>query len=97
MNQKETIISTIVQGLVAVNVILMACGVTTFENVTADVIYAVVSFVAMIVAWGYGLWTNHNFTPDMVLATKLGRMSKAKRKKNDATLYDRMVGDCYDD
>lgn len=96
MDQKETTISTIVQGLVAVNVILMACGVTTFENVTADVLYAVVSLVAMIVAWGWGLWENHNFTLDMVVATNLGRKSKVKRKEHDLTIYDRMVGDDND-
>ena len=96
MNRRETTISTIVQGLVAVNVILMACGITNFENVTADVLYAVVSLLAMIVAWAYGLWTNHNFTLDMVAATKLGRKSKAKRKNHDASVYDRLVGDGND-
>lgn len=97
MDRKQTVISTIVQGLVAVNMILMACGITTFENVTADTLYALVSFVAMIVAWGYGLWTNHNFTLDMVAATQLGRKSKKARKNGDLTIYDRMVGDEYDD
>lgn len=96
MNQKETIISTIVQGLVALNMILMACGVTTFESVTADTIYAVVSFIAMVIAWGYGIWKNHNFTLDMVAATALGRKSKVKRKEHDLTVYDRMVGDDND-
>lgn len=96
MSRKESTISTIVQGLVAVNVILMSCGITRFENVTADVLYALVSFVAMVVAWGYGVWTNHNFTLDMVAATKLGRKSKVKRKKHDLTIYDRMVGDDND-
>lgn len=96
MSRKESTISTIVQGLVAVNVILMSCGITRFENVTADVLYALVSFVAMVVAWGYGVWTNHNFTLDMVAATNLGRKSKAKRKEHDLTVYDRMVGDGND-
>lgn len=96
MTQKETTISTIVQGLVAINVILMACGVTTFENVTADVLYAVVSLAMMVFAWGWGLWKNHNFSLDMVAATALGRKSKAKRKKHDLTVYDRMVGDGND-
>lgn len=96
MNQKQTTISTIVQGLVAINVILMACGITTFEDVTADVLYAIVSLLAMVIAWGWGLWKNHNFTLDMVVATALGRKSKAKRKEHDLTVYDRMVGDGND-
>ena len=96
MSQKQTTISTIVQGLVAINVILMACGITTFESVTADVLYAIVSLIAMVIAWGWGVWKNHNFTLDMVAATALGRKSKAKRKEHDLTVYDRMVGDGND-
>lgn len=96
MNQNQTIVSTIVQGLVAANVILMACGITRFENVTFDVLYELVSFVAMVVTWGWGLWKNHNFTLDMVVATKLGRKSKKAKKHGDLTVYDRMVGDLND-
>lgn len=97
MDQKQTTISTIVQGLVAVNVILMACGITKFESVTADVLYEIVSFVAMVVSWGWGIWTNHNFTIDMVVATKLGRKSKKAKKRGNLTVYDRMVGDLNGD
>lgn len=93
MNQNQTKISTIVQGLVAINVILMGCGITTFENVTADILYAIVSLVAMVVAWGWGIWKNHNFTIDMVVATKLGRKSKNARKRGDLTVLDRMRGE----
>lgn len=96
MDRKETTISTIVQGLVAINVILMALGITTFENITEDMWYAIVSLAAMLFAWGWGLWKNHNFSLDMVAATALGRKSKAKRKKHDLTVYDRMVGDGND-
>lgn len=92
MTQKETIISTIVQAIVAINVVLMSLGITTFQNVTADIVYPIVSLIAMIVTWGYGLWTNHNFTTDMVLATQVGRKSKEKKKKGDLTVYDKMVG-----
>lgn len=97
MDKKETIISTIVQAIVAINMVLMAFGITTFESLTADIIYPIVSVIAMIVAWGYGLWTNHNFTNDMVLSTKLGRKSKKKKKKGDLTVFDRMGGVLYDD
>ena len=93
MNQNQTMISTIVQGLVAINVILMGCGITTFENVTADVLYAIVSLVAMVIAWGWGIWKNHNFTLDMVLATQLGRKSKNAKSRGDLTVMDRMRGD----
>lgn len=92
MDKKETAISTIVQAIVAINMILMSLGITTFENVTADIIYPIVSLIAMIVAWGYGVWTNHNFTNSMVVATKLGRVSKVKKKKGDLTVFDKMVG-----
>ena len=96
MDQKQTTISTIVQGLVAINVILMGMGITKFENLTADVLYPIISLGAMVFAWGWGLWKNHNFTIDMVAATNLGRKSKKKRKKHDLTIYDRMVGDDND-
>lgn len=96
MNRKETVVSTIVQGLVAINVILMGMGITKFENLTADVLYPIISLGVMVFAWGWGLWKNHNFTLDMVAATALGRKSKAKRKKHDLTVYDRMVGDGND-
>lgn len=96
MDQKQTTISTIVQGLVAINVILMGMGITKFENLTADVLYPIISLGAMILAWAWGLWKNHNFTLDMVAATALGRKSKKKRKKHDLTIYDRMVGDVND-
>ncbi len=62
MDRQKTIVSTIVQFLVAVNMALMALGITQFENVTADTIYTVITPIAMAVAWGYGIWKNHNFT-----------------------------------
>lgn len=96
MNQRQTIVSTIVQGIVAINMILIVFGVTKFEGITEDMIYQIVSLVATVVAWGYGLWKNHNFTNSMVVATKLGRKSKEKLKKHDATVYDRMVGEIND-
>ena len=96
MDQKQTTVSTIVQGLVAINVILMACGITKFESVTADVLYETVSFIAMVLAWGWGLWKNHNFTLDMVIATKLGRKSKKAKKHGNLAVFDRMVGDLND-
>lgn len=99
MNQNQTKISTIVQGLIAINVILMGCGITTFENVTADMWYAIISLVAMVAAWAWGVWKNHNFSKAMVRATKAGRKAKQKLKEHDATLFDRlgMVGDGNDD
>lgn len=97
MNKRETIISTIVQAIVAINMVLMSLGITTFESLTEDVVYSIVSLIAMAVAWGYGLWTNHNFTNDMVIATKLGRKSKEKKKKGDLTVFDKMVGVFNDD
>lgn len=52
----KTIVSAIVQVIVAVNEALMAFGITQFDGVTADTVYSVVSTVAMVIAWGYGLW-----------------------------------------
>lgn len=96
MTKRETYISTIVQGIVAINMVLIVCGVTKFEGISEDLIYQIVSLIAMVVAWGHGLWKNHNFTNSMVLATMLGRKSKEKLKKHDATVYDRMRGELYD-
>lgn len=95
MDRKQSTISTIVQGLVAINVILMGMGITKFEGLTAEVLYPIISLVAMVLAWAWGLWKNHNFTLSMVRATLAGRKSKKKLKKHDATLFDLlgMVGD----
>lgn len=93
MDRKQTIISSIVQALVAVNAVLMAFGITKFEAVTADQIYTGVSCIAFVVAWAWGLWKNHNFTLDMVVATQLGRKSKTAKKRADLTVMDRMRGE----
>ena len=60
--ETKTIVSVIVQLIVAANEALMAFGVTQFEGVTADTVYMVVSTVVMVIAWAYGIWKNHNFT-----------------------------------
>jgi len=78
MNRQETIVSTIVQFLVAVNMALMALGITQFENVTADMIYTVVTPIAALVAWAWGLWKNHNFTE----AARIGQTMLNAHKKN---------------
>lgn len=78
MNKQATIVSTIVQFLVAVNMALMALGITQFENVTVDIIYTVITPIAALVAWGWGLWKNHNFTE----AARIGQSVLNAHKKN---------------
>lgn len=71
MNKNQAIISMIVQALVAVNTILMGFGITKFENVTYEMVYALVSLVAMVVAWGWGCWKNHPITEEAQTANEL--------------------------
>lgn len=78
----KTIVSAIVQVIVAVNEALMAFGITQFDGVTADTVYSVVSTVAMVVAWGYGLWKNHNFTAAACEAQGVLDQLKGKTQDN---------------
>lgn len=80
--EKKTIVSAIVQLLVALNEALMAFGITQFQNVTTDCIYTVVSTIAMVVAWGYGLWKNHNFTDAACQAQGYLDILKGKAEDN---------------
>lgn len=84
--EKKTIVSAIVQLLVALNEALMAFGITQFQNVTTDSIYTVVSTIAMVVAWGYGLWKNHNFTDAACQAQ--GYLDILKGKAEDNTVVE---------
>lgn len=78
----KTIVSAIVQVIVAVNEALMAFGITQFDGVTADTVYSVVSTVAMVIAWGYGLWKNHNFTAAACEAQGVLDQLKGKTQDN---------------
>ncbi|MDO4486024.1 MAG: phage holin [Bacillota bacterium] len=89
--ETKTIISVIVQFVVAVNEVLMAFGVTKFENVTTDTVYAIVSTVVMVVAWGYGIWKNHNFTPAACEAQ--GILDQMKGKTQDNIVVEDMEGE----
>ena len=80
--EKKTIVSAIVQLLVALNEALMAFGITQFQNVTTDCIYTVVSTIAMVAAWGYGLYKNHNFTDAACQAQGYLDILKGKAKDN---------------
>ena len=84
--EKKTIVSAIVQLLVALNEALMAFGITQFQNVTTDCIYTAVSTIAMVVAWGYGLWKNHNFTDAACQAQ--GYLDILKGKAEDNTVVE---------
>lgn len=84
--EKKTIVSAIVQLLVALNEALMAFGITQFQNVTTDSIYTVVSTIAMVIAWGYGLWKNHNFTDAACQAQ--GYLDILKGKAEDNTVVE---------
>ena len=78
----KTIVSAIVQVIVAVNEALMAFGITQFNGVTADTVYSVVSTAAMVIAWGYGLWKNHNFTAAACEAQGVLDQLKGKTQDN---------------
>jgi hypothetical protein len=87
----KTIVSAIVQVIVAVNEALMAFGITQFDGVTADTVYSVVSTVAMVIAWGYGLWKNHNFTAAACEAQ--GVLDQLKGKTQDNIVVEAGEGD----
>lgn len=87
----KTIVSAIVQVIVAVNEALMAFGITQFNGVTADTVYSVVSTVAMVIAWGYGLWKNHNFTAAACEAQ--GVLDQLKGKTQDNIVVEAGEGD----
>ena len=81
----KTIVSAIVQVIVAVNEALMAFGITQFDGVTADTVYSVVSTAAMVIAWGYGLYKNHNFTDAACQAQGYLDILKGKAEDNTVT------------
>ena len=83
--EKKSIVSAIAQLLVALNEALMAFGITQFQNVTTDSIYTVVSTIAMVVAWGYGLYKNHNFTDAACQAQGYLDILKGKAEDNTVT------------
>lgn len=87
----KTIVSAIVQVIVAVNEALMAFGITQFDGVTADTVYSVVSTAAMVIAWGYGLWKNHNFTAAACEAQ--GVLDQLKGKTQDNIVVEAGEGD----
>lgn len=87
----KTIVSAIIQVIVAVNEALMAFGITQFDGVTADTVYSVVSTVAMVIAWGYGLWKNHNFTAAACEAQ--GVLDQLKGKTQDNIVVEAGEGD----
>lgn len=87
----KTIVSAIVQVIVAVNEALMAFGITQFNGVTADTVYSVVSTAAMVIAWGYGLWKNHNFTAAACEAQ--GVLDQLKGKTQDNIVVEAGEGD----
>ena len=87
----KTIVSAIVQVIVAVNEALMAFGITQFDGVTADTVYSVVSTVAMVIAWGYGLLKNHNFTAAACEAQ--GVLDQLKGKTQDNIVVEAGEGD----
>ena len=89
--EMKTKVSVIVQFIVAVNEVLMAFGVTQFENVTADTVYAIVSTIVMADAWGYGTWKNHNFTPEACVAQ--GVLDQLKGKMEDNVDVENLGGD----
>ena len=80
--ETKSIVSAVVQLIVAANEALMAFGITQFQNVTTDMIYSVVSTIVMVVAWGYGLWKNHNFTPAACEAQGVLDQLKGESKNN---------------
>lgn len=88
--ETKSIVSAIVQLIVAANEVLMAFGITQFQNVTTDTIYSVVSTIVMVVAWGYGLWKNHNFTPEACEAQ--GVLDQLKGKTQDNTIVEDING-----
>lgn len=83
MNKVQTVVSTIIQFLCGVNVILMAFGVVTFENVTADMLYEVLTPVAMFIAWGWGNWKNHNYTDKAIYAQSYLNAEKKNPHEED--------------
>lgn len=81
--ETKTIVSVIVQLIVAINETLMAFGITAFSGFTEEMIYAVVSTVAMVIAWGYGVWKNHNFTQAACEAQGILDQLKGKSDNNE--------------
>lgn len=83
----KTVIATIVAVIVAINQCLMAFGITKFEGVTEESIYAIVSTVAMFVTWAYSHWKNQNFTKE----AKFAQTILEALKNGDSRIYDRVV------
>ena len=58
---------------------------------SSDTVYSVVSTVAMVIAWGYGLWKNHNFTAAACEAQ--GVLDQLKGKTQDNIVVEAGEGD----
>ena len=79
---KETKISTIVSAIIAINMVLMAFGITAFEDITEETVYVVVSVALTVIKWAHSHWKNNDFTPEAVMGTQLTR--RLKRQFLDA-------------
>lgn len=61
----------IAEILVMVNAFLASLGITYFEGITSEAIYIAVSIVGAVIAFGYAVWKNHNFTAAAKSAQKV--------------------------
>lgn len=75
-----TIARTITAAIVAINACLVMFGITIFEDVTDETIYAGVSAVVTIVAWGVSHYKNNDYTKEAAEATGLMRLKKQLNK-----------------
>lgn len=85
---KGTIIRTILAVASVINSGAVASGIAEFENPTVNMVYKVLSFVAMTVILFVNTYYNNDYTEEACMGTGLTRALKANYEE---------VGDCEDD
>jgi SPP1 family holin len=75
-----TIARTITAAIVAINACLVMFGITIFEDMTEESIYAGVSAAATVVMWAVSHYKNNDYTKEAAEATGLMRLKKQANK-----------------
>lgn len=80
----ETIARTITTAVLAVNAVLVMCGITLVEGATEENVYIAVTAIVTPIYWFYGVYKNCDFSAEASEGTGLTRYLKAlkKAKKN---------------
>lgn len=76
---RETIVRTLIAIVVAINTCLAIFGINIFNGVVSDLVYRIISAVAMIASWAVSHYKNNDFTVEGCEGTGFTRLLKASK------------------